>query len=199
MSKYITIFILFFIISTNNNINIFASEYTNIKINEVNIENNNVNIYATVNNAVENQNITVMIAELLNNTVNYDSIVYINQFDNIAFNDSNFNINFKFDFDENKKYAFYLGGSNIDSPSVYYTRTENDKDILYGDADLNGVITANDSATVLKYILNKDNFTAENKFLKTADVDLTGTITANDASCIITKVLDSDYVFVAEQ
>jgi len=199
MNKHIITFILFFIISFNIDINIFANEYTNIKINEINIKDNNINIYATINNSVENQSITVMAAELLNDTINYDSIVYINQFDDIAFSDNNFNINFKFDFDKNRKYVFYLGGSNIDIPSVYYIGEENHDNILYGDADFDGVITANDCATVLKYVLDNDNFAVDSKFIKTADVDLTGIITANDVSCIMTKVLNNDYVFKAEQ
>ncbi len=67
---------------------------------------------------------------------------------------------------------------------------------IYGDADNNGILTANDSAVVLNKVLNSDfQMNIDDKY---ADVDSAGNITANDAAMILMKVLNAAYVFPAE-
>jgi hypothetical protein len=68
---------------------------------------------------------------------------------------------------------------------------------IYGDADVDGVISANDAALVLQRVLDADTLTpVEVKYASGQhyiDVDASGSITANDAACILAKVLNDEF------
>ncbi|MCD7778686.1 MAG: dockerin type I repeat-containing protein, partial [Clostridiales bacterium] len=64
-----------------------------------------------------------------------------------------------------------------------------------GDADGNGVLTANDSARVLSYVLDSESVVMTDEEMENADADKSGEITAYDASIILMKVLNSAYQF----
>jgi hypothetical protein len=73
---------------------------------------------------------------------------------------------------------------------------------LYGDADNNGILTANDAAVVLQksldgsYIPDLENVCDD--YMKYLDVDCDGILTANDASVILQKTLDGSYIMPIE-
>ncbi|MCD8158144.1 MAG: carbohydrate-binding domain-containing protein [Clostridiales bacterium] len=64
-----------------------------------------------------------------------------------------------------------------------------------GDADGNGVLTANDSARVLSYVLDSESVVMTDEEMENADADKSGEITAYDALIILMKVLNSAYQF----
>ncbi len=67
---------------------------------------------------------------------------------------------------------------------------------IYGDADNNGTLTANDSAMVLQKVIDPEfQLSIDDEY---ADVDGDGSLTANDAAMILMKVLNIAYVFPAE-
>ena len=68
-------------------------------------------------------------------------------------------------------------------------------DILYGDADGDGSITASDAASVLQYTLN-GKWTGLIP-VEYCDVDADGYISASDATDILQKALVESYVFKA--
>lgn len=69
---------------------------------------------------------------------------------------------------------------------------------LWGDADMSGLLTANDASAVLAYVLNPALADSDYYDFRGCDVDDNGEITAADASMILQKVLDSEYTFPAE-
>ncbi len=87
-------------------------------------------------------------------------------------------------------------GSGIVGDDVTSGSAVKDK-IPYGDVNYDGRLTAEDSAIVLQYTLNKfGNFDEEK--LKRADVDANGVVNAADSSQILQKVLVSGFMFKAE-
>lgn len=70
-------------------------------------------------------------------------------------------------------------------------------DILYGDADGDGILTASDSAYILqKTIDNSYKVSIEDKydyFESILDVDRDGILTANDSAMVLQKVADQSY------
>ncbi len=66
---------------------------------------------------------------------------------------------------------------------------------ITGDADGDGILTANDAALVLKYVLNPDMTLHNSWKLDEARVDGADVLTINAASEILSKVLNMSYVF----
>ncbi|MCD7777277.1 MAG: hypothetical protein LUH47_02080 [Clostridiales bacterium] len=77
------------------------------------------------------------------------------------------------------------------------------EDVVYGDADNNGVLTANDSALMLYKLLNDDYVlpgeNSGNDYIEITDVDNDGVLTANDCALVLRKVLNSGFVFPREE
>jgi hypothetical protein len=92
----------------------------------------------------------------------------------------------------------YIDNLKYVSLDSVYGETE----YLYGDADNNGILTANDAAVVLQKTLDGDYITElENvcdDYLKYLDVDCSGILTANDAAIILQKTLSGDYLMPVE-
>jgi hypothetical protein len=107
---------------------------------------------------------------------------------------------------ENCYVGFAMVGGQDTTEKVYYNAaafseielTANNTVVL-GDADCDGVLTANDAAVVLSYVLNNsfDGITAQG--IKNAKVIAGDTIDASNAASILQKVLDSKYVFPVEE
>ena len=72
-------------------------------------------------------------------------------------------------------------------------------DILYGDADSDGVLTASDASKVMQYVLNRNSVNMSEEQLKCAKVSGNNILTANDAALIMQKVLNSSYILPAEK
>lgn len=77
------------------------------------------------------------------------------------------------------------------------TTTQQPQDILYGDTNNDGSITASDAATVLAKVLNADYLISVD--LSVIDVDNSNSVTSADASSILQKTLNSDFKFKVEQ
>jgi pectate lyase len=75
--------------------------------------------------------------------------------------------------------------------------------LIFGDADTDGILTANDAALVLQRTLNTQRLTIiEEQYsngFQYIDVDGDNKITANDAACILSKVLNSGFLFDVEK
>lgn len=72
-------------------------------------------------------------------------------------------------------------------------------EFLYGDADSNGVLAANDSAKILQYVLNKTAVTMTEEELIKSDVNNDGIISAADSADVLQKVLVNTYLFNVEK
>lgn len=64
---------------------------------------------------------------------------------------------------------------------------------LYRDIDLDGEVTASDSALLFQYVLNKSYIPIESVDLKYADIDHNNVIDSIDVAHILQKSLDSSY------
>jgi hypothetical protein len=108
---------------------------------------------------------------------------------------------------ENLVTVYCKKGSVADNQELYpaevtFVYTDDTPQILYGDADNNGLLTANDASVVLQKVLN-DDFelpiqTATDNYMNYIDVDGNKILTANDAASILQKVLNLDYKFPVE-
>jgi pectate lyase len=92
-------------------------------------------------------------------------------------------------------------GINISFIGVTY-KDGNDTpvdDAVWGDADGSGLLTANDSAVILLYVLDPAKAGLSDDTVKHIDVDNNGIVGANDAALVLQKVLDGEYTFPAEK
>ncbi len=78
-----------------------------------------------------------------------------------------------------------------------------DDPFVYGDADTDGTITADDAANIVQKVLDYDMvLPVERKYvdyLAIVDVDGSGTITSQDAAMVLKKSLDNSYILPVEQ
>lgn len=72
-------------------------------------------------------------------------------------------------------------------------------DILYGDTDSDGVLTASDASKVMQYVLNRNSVDMSEEQFKCAMVSGNDVLSANDAAQIMQKVLNSSYLFPVEK
>lgn len=82
--------------------------------------------------------------------------------------------------------------------TLYARWIEKDK-FIYGDVDNDGIVTGNDAALVLMYVLNKDSVDTNTEFIKKAMVNSEGTINTSNVTKILEKALNSDVEFEAEK
>lgn len=68
---------------------------------------------------------------------------------------------------------------------------------LYGDADGNGILSANDAAVILNAVIMGAE-ASEEDIINNYDVDFSGILTANDASTLLYKVLNNGYTMPVE-
>lgn len=90
-------------------------------------------------------------------------------------------------------------GDNSSNVQVFVSpSTDNINYHILGDADVDGVLTANDSAVTLQYTLNPQvvTFTTRNKI--NADADKDGYLTSGDSSIILQMVLGMQNVSVSD-
>ncbi|MCD8158542.1 MAG: hypothetical protein LUD77_06535 [Clostridiales bacterium] len=93
--------------------------------------------------------------------------------------------------------ASFIQGESSDDPGE--EPEEPAYDGLIGDVDNNGVLTANDCAALLHFVLTgekKDNWNTDSE---AADTDGNGDLGAADAAQILSKVLNSSYKFSIEE
>ncbi len=91
-----------------------------------------------------------------------------------------------------------LGKGNV---TAVFSLPETEEKFVYGDADGDGILAADDAAMVLqKVLVNTYKLPLEDKtkdYMNYVDVDRDGYITASDAAYILQKVLISSFAFPA--
>lgn len=140
----------------------------------------------------------------------FDSTVYINQFAEGEYTETTKGISFTIDFapEETGSYVLKVGAAEQLAPDEYDlsgdssdTPVTPDEPVvtegLYGDADLSGVLTANDAACVLEIVIDS-SYQVEAE-LEIVDVNGYGELTAADAAQILSKVLNVSKKFPIEE
>ena len=93
-----------------------------------------------------------------------------------------------------------LGKGNV---TAVFSLSEDEKNFIFGDADCNGILAADDAAMVLqKVLVDTYKLPIENRtndYLKYIDVDRDSSISAADCACILQKVLIETYLFPCEK
>lgn len=131
-------------------------------------------------------------------TVN-DFVLYTNV---LTFEKSNAN--------SEKNYVFYVNGVAVNgeyvvpevAPQTLVVTVEEKDNAILGDANMDGVLAAGDSAAILQKTLNASyKMPIEDSvgdYMKFVDVDGQSGLTAGDSACVLQKVLNSAYVMPAE-
>lgn len=141
-----------------------------------------------------------------------DNAVYINQITGAEYAETGGSVSFdmKVAADNSEKYMLRVGGTDAKNKTDSQVIGEEDKTPptgggdepnppvgkLYGDADANTVLSANDAAVALKKAID-DNFEIKAEF-ELVDVDGNGHIDASDAALILSKVLNAENAFPVE-
>jgi len=101
-----------------------------------------------------------------------------------------------------KIYSILIGFTLATSCLSFNVFAENNENVIYGDADFDNTITANDSSCVFQKVLNLEfKMPIEdkvNQYMKYIDVDGDEVLAAADSSAILQKTLDSNFKFVIE-
>lgn len=90
-----------------------------------------------------------------------------------------------------------FAGETEDEPTPSPSPDEPSSDVLQGDVDGNEILTANDAAVLLQYVIGGTANDEWNLDLSIADMDGDEDITAYDAAIILNKVLDTAYTVPA--
>lgn len=195
---------LFIIFCFSFSIYAFASE-TEVYIDSAIIDNNGkITLKGRVKNPVENQQL-VLLVENLSYTEKYqydnERYMYINQTDANCNSIGSYEISFDLsylDFDTKNVYMARLGGTSIDTPfEILILVTGQSSECIWGDVNLDGIITANDAAITLQYVLTRlDLLPSQITAMRVTQADI---ITADNAAHILYKALNSMYKFPVEQ
>ena len=195
------------LISSLLQMNVYAQ--TSAELNSVVMsDDGTVRVTGVINEPAENQRYTIMVTK--NNgdgSYNLEDTVYIDQknTEEVAVNNGVFSFSFKSNIQNGEEYLLKIGGTDIDTPTSknFASSSDGGKKIRYGDVDNDGVITANDSAVLLQYVLNKnsvDSAILESEgFQERSDVTGSGELTAEQAAYILQKVLNSSFKFPIEK
>lgn len=143
--------------------------------------------------------VNVMVTEYVNDNYDLNTVTYIDAFE---ITDGRFNSEFYLSdsAQRNKSYILRVGATNVENPTYgIFVYKDNQMEILYGDVDLDGVLTSSDAATVLQYVNNTDSIDFSELQLKAANVTGDDFLSAGDAAQILAKVLNSDYKFLVEE
>lgn len=186
---------------------VFGAE---IDITSVNIlTDGTVSAQVSVTDPAEGSQYSVIVMKKASDgSYSFDDTVYINQLAEGEYSETENGVSFTIEFapDESGSYVLKVGVTDEVAPDEYAFEgdgsTEPDEPTptpeveLYGDADLSGVLTANDAACVLKDVIDPEyQVLAE---FEVVDVDGDGEITAADAAQVLAKVLDANYTFAVE-
>lgn len=90
----------------------------------------------------------------------------------------------------------------VSTPVVGLMNEGNSEDMLFGDADLDGMLTSADVTELLQYVLTEEYMIIQGKtkdYEKWLDVNKDGSLTSGDCTHILQKTLDSTYVFPVEK
>lgn len=186
----------------------FSSGKPNIRIYYCNDKNymdltdiKNVNIDSnTWNNITSNYNSTTGILKIYyNNMLVYNNIItkkltdQLNNYTELT----GYNITTPYLF----TYIVKNKNSYIDNLSLFVLGNQNPS-YVYGDADNDGALTANDSSVVLQKVLNNSYImpieNVSDDYIKYLDMDCSNDLSASDAAYILQKVLNNGFILPVE-
>lgn len=148
---------------------------------------NTVSLECEIVNPSDNQQITVLVAKFVDEEIDYDDIVYINQFDY----DDTFTLTFPIDADDNSGYVLGVGGSDISE--IMQSLLNTVSATLRGDADGDNEITASDATAILRNVANIELMT-DDTLKENSDADTDGNITASDATAVLRDVANIEAI-----
>lgn len=197
--KYIKLLFLIAAFCIINTVSAFAAD-TTISLQSAVLQNNNIVIKGKIENAVENQQITIMATDVYNDSYNKNGIFYIDQQDAELNERGAFTVSFNISkvLSNESVYIVRVGGTNINTPAQMIITTGDETKILLGDVNLDGLITADDAAITLQEVLYHLEYLTE-KQLAAMKVTKSDVITSDNAANILVKALNSMYIFPVEQ
>jgi hypothetical protein len=171
-------------------INIYAAE---IKISGAGFDDESVICTGSLTDGVDGQTIVAMVYN-----IDTDEIAYINQIE--ADKNGNFRLVLDMDSIAEGYYAVRLGGKEISkADEVRLGAYTSGMAVLWGDADGNNFIDANDAAYTLQYSLDSASLSPTPQQILAMDVSKEGYITANEAAQILQKSLNLSYMLPVEE
>ena len=194
---------------TTNNISTFETGLADIKTGNVVVTEKNdgfgISVDVTNSGYKAAENVRVFISENDNN----ENMLYTQEIGTLEPNETKtvvFDVK-KSNFSEDTKYIFAGSVSTSDEEYIANNYTgfafAATKNFVYGDADGNGKVEANDAAVTLqKALVSTFKMPIENKtsnWLKYTDVDNDSSIGANDSIVILQKTLSSTYQMPVEK
>jgi hypothetical protein len=194
--------LLFFLILTFCIININSVLAATVSISSAYVNDKTVSVEGVVRDSAKNQQIVVMISDILSGD-SYKDVRYFNQLDfqNIKSNNDSFSLKIDISdlLSENTVYVARVGGTDIANPAQMIITTYNDSvEVLLGDVNLDGNITASDAAITLQHVLFNLEY-LQQKQIDAMKVTKSEIITSENAAQILAKVLDSMYIFPINQ
>jgi hypothetical protein len=172
-----------------------------------------ITVSGKVYDEAKNQNVVVMASDMLSGS-SYNDVRYLNQFslDDVKTDAASTEYGktqtgkcFEISFDikellsDDKIYVVRVGGTDIDNPAEMIITTLNgEAEVMLGDVNLDGKITAADAALTLQYVLFHMDYLTKNQVdaMKVTNANI---ITAENAAQILAKVLNSMYTFPVNQ
>ncbi|MCD8215830.1 MAG: hypothetical protein LUC97_09355, partial [Clostridiales bacterium] len=110
----------------------------------------NVTLTCTINNPVEEQQISIMVAEYTEASgVDFDNPIYLNQYDYDS-DAGSFTTTFNVDVSSDKTYVCRVGGTNI-TTAVYIYISENTAVVINGDVNTDGNVNRSDLILMRRY------------------------------------------------
>lgn len=205
-SKYISPDKIKVDVSINDNPGISAFKlklnYDKDILTPLSLENGNMlkgDITTNISSSLNNDYVTAVWSDAGNNTNN--GILY-----SVIFEIKNKNAsNTKIELMETEKDIINIDFEHIKlnslSKDINLSQIGNEENIIYGDVDGDNVITANDAALILNYVLNPQEFNFTEKQKKSAKVSNKESIniTAIDAEYVLKKSVNQDFVFPIEK
>ncbi|GEM_PF-2093691 len=198
VKQLIFLIITFSILSV---ISVFAAN-TAITLDSAVLEDKTITVTGSIQNPVSNQQITLMATDLLSGGgYNADGIFYINQTDALLDSEGAFKVSFNIDemLDSDNIYIIRVGGTNIFNPAqMILTSLGGEGEVLLGDVNQDGKITASDAALTLQNVLYRLDYLTQ-KQIEAMKVTKSDIITSDNAANILAKALDSMYIFPVNQ
>ncbi len=174
----------------------FASD-TVITLESATLNGETVTIKGSLTDPVDNQQITFIATDLLGDSYNPEGIFYIDQQEAQLQADNSFTLSFNINvlLSEDTVYIVRVGGTNIPNPAqMIITTSGGEGEVLLGDVNLDGIITAEDASITLQEVLFHIE-TLTDRQIAAMKVTKSDVITSSNASEILYKSLDSMYEF----
>lgn len=197
-------------------INTYYVLAASISLDKAVVNNKVITVSGKVYDESKDQNIVVMASDMLSGST-YNDVRYLNQFslddvktgqyDIVSTDNDKTKVNRYFEISFNIKellsddkiYIVRVGGTDVDNSQEMIIMTlGGDAEVMLGDVNLDGKITAADAALTLQYVLYRMDYLTENQ-VNAMKVTKSNIITSENAAQILAKVLDSMYTFPVNQ